>query len=311
MEVAVALGLRAGLITVDEALAGDWRGTPGLDLVKVVDPPPVSWAPLTAAGFRVQPAWITWTAPVGPSEAEFLTRLPRKERYHVRAGQKAAAEQGVRLKVVTPLDAPSFDEFLGLYEPQVAAMRHGVPYASMERDEILDQGEDYFAVQAYAPDGLVGSCVCRIRRDISTVVIRFATTAPGGRQQGLVRALYMRVFEAAREMGHREISLGSDPALYGHMTKPGLFAFKSGLRFTPVPSRLFGSMDDPDEATRVVSLERLTDPSLMISYQVDANTRVITADTPLRLDSVTADPTVERSAYDAPFAVDTGVILVP
>ncbi|HEX6340899.1 GNAT family N-acetyltransferase [Umezawaea sp.] len=308
MDVSTDLGLTTGLITVQEALGADWGATAGLDLVRVVDPPPDSWPALHAAGFRVHPSWITWTAPVGASEDEFLARLDGKERRSIRAGQRFASERGIGMKVVTPLDAQSFDVFLGLYEPQIAAMRHGVPYAALERDEILEQGDDYFAVQAFAADELVGSCVCRIRRDISTVVIRFATTAPGSRQQRLVRALYMKVFQTAREMGHAEISLGTDPALYGHLTRPGLFSFKSGLGFTPVPARLFGSMDDPDEATMALRLDSLTDPSLLVSYDVGGTGRATAP--PLRLTVLAGDPDTDTSPYGAPFLTGVDVLAV-
>lgn len=309
MDVTTELDLTTGLVTVGEALGTDWGATTGLDLVRVVDPPPDSWPELHRAGFRVHPAWITWTAPVGPSEDEFLARLTGKERRSVRAGQRFAAEQGIGMKVVTPLDAQSFAAFLGLYEPQIAAMRHGVPYAALDRDEILAQGEDYFAVLAFAADELAGACVCRIRRDISTVVIRFATTAPSSRQQRLVRAMYMKVFQTAREMGHAEISLGTDPALYGHLTRPGLFSFKSALGFTPIPARLFGSMVEPDEATMALRLDSLTDPSLLVTYQL-GGTGPITVETPLRLTVLARDPDTDTSPYDAEFLAGVDVLPV-
>jgi len=309
MEITTALGLTVGVLTADEALDPDRPPHPGLDLARVLDPPPAAWPDLRRAGFSVHPAWITWTSPTGESEDAYLGRLSGKERRSVGAGQRFADDQGIVFKVVTPLDAPSFDAFLALYEPQIAAMTHGVPYAAMERADILDQRADYVAVQAIAGDDLVGSCVCRIRRDVSTMVIRFSATAPGNRQQRLVRALYMRVFDTAREMGLREVSLGSDPALYGHMTRPGLFAFKSALRFTPVPSRFFGSMDDPDEATRVLRLDALTDPSLLLTYDVRGADR-IGIDTPLRLDLLTGDADTDPAPYRAPFLQGTDVVHV-
>ncbi|PRY45239.1 GNAT family N-acetyltransferase [Umezawaea tangerina] len=311
MDVTTALGLTTGVVTVHEALNTNWVARSDLDLVRVVDPPADSWHALHVAGFRVHPSWITWTATVGPSEEAFLERLSGKERRSVRAGQRFVAEHGIATKVVTPLDAQSFDAFGVLYEEQIGAMPHGVPYATMERDEILAQGEDYFAVMAYDADDLVGACVCRIRRDTSTVLIRFATTAPGSRQQRLVRAMYMRAFQTAREMGHTDISLGTDPALYGHMTRPGLFSFKAGLCFTPVPARLFGTtMDDPDEATMVLRLDKLTDPSLLVTYQ-PAGTAPITRHTPLRLTVLTGDLDTDVSPYGAPFLAGTDLLLVP
>lgn len=303
MDVETTHGLTTALVTVDEALTFSPHG--GLDVVRVVDPPAAAWPALARAGFAVHPSWVTWIAPVGSSEDDYLARLTGKERRSVRAGQRFVASEGIALKVASPLDEASFDAFLALYDVQIGSMRHGVPYARMERSEILAAGSDYFAVLAYLSDALVGACVCRLRRDISTVVIRFASTAPSSRQQRLVRAMYMQVFQTAREMGFNDISLGSDPALYGHMAKPGLFAFKSALRFTPVPARFLGTMDDPDEATKVLRLDALTDPSLLLSYQLDG-VEEIAQHTPLRADLVT-NGEADLGQYDAPFLTDVGV----
>jgi hypothetical protein len=303
MDVETTHGLTTALVAVDEALTFSPR--PGLDVVRVVNPPPTAWPALLDAGFAVHPSWVTWLSPVFPSEDEYLAQLTGKERRSVRAGQRFVSGEGIVLKVASPLDAVAFDAFLELYSPQIAAMRHGVPYAAMERSEILDAASDYFAVLAWDGDTLAGACICRLRRDISTVVIRFASTAPSSRQQRLVRAMYMQVFQTAREMGFQTLSLGSDPALYGHMAKPGLFAFKSALRFTPVPARFLGTMDDPDEATRVLSLDALTDPSLLLSYNVTGVSE-ITVGTPLRADVVSSGQ-VELGQYDAPFLTDVGL----
>jgi hypothetical protein len=312
MDVTTTHGLTTCQVSADEALRTDWAARRDeLDLVRVVHPEPSSWLALRQAGFAVHPAWITWISPVEASEDAFLDRLSGKERRNIRSGQRFVAEAGIRMKVVAPLDPPSFDAFLELYDIQIGTMRHGVPYARLEREEILDQGGDYFAVLAVAEDGLAGCCVCRIRADISTVVIRFATTAPDSRQHRIVRAMYMQAFQTARELRHRDISLGSDPALYGHITKPGLFSFKSLLRFVPIPARLFGSMDDPDEATRVLRLDALTEPSLLLSYQLSAGTTRITEETPLRLDVLTGDPGTDLRPYRAPFLADLGVRRIP
>ncbi|GLZ33861.1 hypothetical protein Lesp02_60490 [Lentzea sp. NBRC 105346] len=295
MDVEITNGLATGLVTVDEAL--HLRSRPDVDVLRVIDPPASSWPLLRAAGYAIHPSWITWLAPACASEDAFLARLTGKERRSVRAGQRFVESEGISLKVVTPLDAQSFDAFLSLYEPQIASMRHGVPYAAMERDEILDSADSYFMVLA-SSDSLVGACVCRLRPDISTVVLRFCSTAPSSRQQRLVRAMYMQVFQTAREMGFRDISLGSDPALYGHMAKPGLFTFKSALSFTPVPSRSLGTMDDPDEATLVLRLSALTDPSLLVSYAPDSSLRA----------DVFSSGVVDPRAYSAPFLSDVAVV---
>jgi GNAT superfamily N-acetyltransferase len=307
MDVEAAYGLKTGVVDANEALHVDWASRcDGLDLMRIVDPEPSRWPALELAGFGVHPAWVTWVAPVGASEDAFLARLSRKERWAVRAGLRFVTDHGLRMCVAAPLVADGFDRFLELYDRQIAGMRHGVPFARLERDEILDDGADYFAVLAYDEDTLIGGCICRKREDISTAVIRFATTVPESRRQQVVRAMYMRVFATARELGFRQVSLGSDPALYGHMAKPGLFSFKSRLGFTPVPSRLFGSIDEPDEATMVLRLDALTEPSLLLCYEPPSNGQ-ITLDTRLRLDVLSNDPDADVAPYRAPFLASVTV----
>lgn len=310
MDVEIAHGLTIARVDADEALSRDWAGGgDGIDLVRVVDPERRSWPALQKIGFAINPAWIVWLAPVGASEDAFLSRLSRKERWNVRAEQRFVAERGVQIKVATPLDAQAFDAFLELYDRQVGAMRRGVPFARLERAEILDHCTDYFGIQALVDNTLVGGCVCRVRRDVSTVVIRFATTTPDSRQHRVVRAMYMQVFQVARELTCGTVSLGTDPALYGHLAKPGLFSFKSALRFTPIPARLFGSMDDPDEATRVLRMDGLTDPALLLCYHLPANTgdEEVTADTPLRLEVLTRSPDTDLRPFGAPFLADVAL----
>jgi hypothetical protein len=310
MDVETSYGLTTGLISAGEALQTDWRSRRDeLDLVRVVDPEASSWPALQRAGFGLHPAWITWISGVQESEEAFLAGLSVKGRRSVRVAQRLVADAGIQMKVAMPLAADAFDAFLELYDRQIGTMRHGVPFARQERAELLEQGDHYFAVQALAGDALLGSCVCRKREDVSTVVIRFTTTAPDSRSQQIVRAMYMHVFQAARELGWPHISLGTDPALYGHIAKPGLFSFKSSLRFAPTPARLFGSMLDPDEATLVLRLDTLTDPSLLLCYQLPEHgaTDPVTADTPLRLEVVTGHQEVDLSPYRAPFLAGVAV----
>ncbi|MEV5509368.1 hypothetical protein [Streptomyces orinoci] len=54
---------------------------------------------------------------------------------------------------------------------------------------------------------------------------------PRSASPGPICACYMQAFQTARELGCQEISLGTDPAFYGHVAKPGLFGFKSARRF--------------------------------------------------------------------------------
>jgi hypothetical protein len=259
---------------------------------------------LHRAGFRVHPAWITWLSPLGASEEDFLARLSKKERTTIRAARRGATERGIELTVTAPITPAVFDGFLALYEDQVAGMEHGIPFARLERDEILAHADDYFTVEAWAAGRLLGCCVCRIRRELSTVVIRFATSARDSRMQNVVRPMYMEVFDTARRLGYATISLGSDPALYGHIARPGLFTFKSGLRFRPVPTRRLGWIEDPDEATMVLRLDALTDPSLLVCYAhgpaLQRGEEASSSDVPLQLSVYTACD-IDLSPYRAPF----------
>ncbi|MFF4209113.1 GNAT family N-acetyltransferase [Streptomyces sp. NPDC001796] len=313
MVVETTYGLTTALVTADEALHTNWASRRReFDVVRVVDPEPHCRPQLRRAGFAVHPAWVTWIAPAGPSEEAFLDGLSGKERRSVRAGMRFVAEQGIRMKAVVPLDPDTYDTFLELYERQISTMRHGVPFARHDRDDVLAHADEYFAVQALADDTLVGCCVCRVREDVSTVVIRFAATAPDSRQHRVVRAMYMQAFQVARELGCRDISLGTDPALYGHIAKPGLFSFKTALRFTPIPARFFGTMDDPDEATRVLRLDALSEPSLLLRYHLPADdgSGPIAEGTPLGLDVLITEPAPDLVAYQAPFVRDVDVRLV-
>jgi hypothetical protein len=258
MRIETSHGLITCMTDPDEAVSTDWTSwRDQVDLVKVIDPDRSCWPALHRAGFRMHPAWITWLAPVGASEGDFLVRPSRKERTAIRAAQRGVAERGIEFRVTAPVTAAAFDAFLSLYDDQIETMEHGIPFARLERDGILAQA----------------------------------------------RPMYMAVFETIRRLGFGMVSLGSDPA-YGHIGQPELFTFKSGLRFTPVPSRRLGWIDDPDEATLLLRLNGLTDPSLLVSYLFQPGAPVgevpPTVDPPLQLDAFTSGH-LDLSRYRAPF----------
>ncbi|MEV5509367.1 hypothetical protein [Streptomyces orinoci] len=68
-------------------------------------------------------------------------------------------------------------------------------------------------------------------------------------------------------------------------------------------------MDDPDEATRVLRLTALTEPSLLVRYHLPENDRSgrITTATPLGLDILTTEPNFDPAPYGAPFLAEVGV----
>ncbi|MFD8393969.1 hypothetical protein ACFV2N_33375 [Streptomyces sp. NPDC059680] len=143
MVVETAYGLTTALLTVDEALHSDWvPWRDKLDVVRVVDPDPRCRPQLRRAGFVIHPSWVTWIASAGASEEVFLDRLSGKERRSIRAGMRFVAEQGIRWKTVVPLDADTYDRFLELYERQISTMRHGVPFARYDRDDILAHADE-------------------------------------------------------------------------------------------------------------------------------------------------------------------------
>lgn len=301
-------GLRIGEVCVDEAMEID-RTAVDLDIVRVVDPAPDSWPALRAAGFAVKPAWITWLSPVMDSEESFLERLSANERRNVRLGLRFVEEEGITFREISPITPDALDDFLCVYRRQVAGMPYGVAFACQQRGELLAEKDSFLLLEARAGDEVIGGCLCWLRPDVSTLQIRFVTTVPSSRQNRLVRAMYMRGCELARGLGYERVSLGSDPTVFGHMARPGLFSFKARLGFVPVPARLFASDPEPDEADLVVRLGTLSEPSLILSYhhEHDSDVAAVTLTTPFRLDVVTSDADTDISPYRSPFLADLGL----
>lgn len=271
LDVVEVNGLRVAHVTADQAMGTDWAArAPDADLVRVPDPQPADWPALRKAGFAVKPNWVTWGAPLRADETEFVARLSANERRDIRYGHRFVAEHDVSFVVDTPLRPKLLEDFLAVYEQQIQGMRHGVPYARQRQDQILAQRESFFAVYAYQQDTLIGGCLCLMQPQTSVVRLGFSAARPTARQGMLVRALYMAVFAQARAMSYRWMSLGTDPSLYGHLAKPGLFTFKSRLGFVPVPLQAIDPDDDgADEADRILRLSALTDPALVLHYGDD------------------------------------------
>jgi hypothetical protein len=252
--------------TVDEALAltPDLPAPAGTTLVRVVEPPAASWPDLAAAGFLRKPAWVTWLAAAG-TDTEYVGRLSRKSRQDLRRAWGRAEDAELRIEVQEPVEEENLDTFLDLYEERVEEMTYGVAFARQCREEILHGGQDY-AVLAFEGPRLVGGCLCQRSPEADAVRLRFSAVEPRWREASLARVLYMRAHRTAHEQGFRWVTLGNDPNLYGHMTKPGLFYFKARLGFDPVPAGLLGPRHSGDVADRLLSLDRLTDPTVMLGY---------------------------------------------
>jgi hypothetical protein len=267
MDIVDRYGLTVAEFTTEEALAaaGPWRG-PDVDLLRVIDPHPRDQARLTAAGFIVKPSWVNWVAPLRDSEAEFLGALSSNERRKMRRGLELAASAGLHVEIRSELEEGPLEEFLSVYEKQVAGMRNGVNLARGEQRSLLDQSGSHIGVFAYEGSRMVGGCVCRLRAEDSLLQLRYVATADVDKRGALTRALYMAAFRAGRDMGCTRMSLGNDTSLYGHITSPGLYEFKKRLGFTPLPSQTVDPGLGGDDADRFVSSRALTDPSLLLAY---------------------------------------------
>jgi ATP-grasp domain-containing protein len=299
-------GLRRLSLTAEAALARPWEADPdGIDIVVVEDPPRERWPELAATGFRVKPRWITWGRRAYADESAFLAGLPQGERRNVRQAQRFVAEQRLLLDVDSELTPDTFAEFLGLYDAQIAAMRHGLPAAHAVPATVAGLA-DYFFVSARAGGELVAGAMCRLSPREDAVRIAFPAARPDARAGRIFRALYLLAFAEAHRRGFGWISLGSDPTLYGHIVAPGLFTFKSRLGFVPVPLHHLDPTDDGcDEAELVLRTERLSDPAMSLCYARPPD-RLATWDDPVpfRLEVLTGLPAPDVRPYRASFVTD-------
>jgi GNAT superfamily N-acetyltransferase len=308
--------LRVVTIDVATALDGDWQRRFGsAEVVRVGGVAPRHWHPLRAAGFTVKPAWITWGAPLRGTEEEFLAALPVAERRNVRASQRAADAAGTAIGVV-PLSAQVLARFLPVYDAHIAGMPNGVPYARQHRLQLLRDRAAHVAVLAHQDGELVGGCICRVHPEHDLIKIAFTATRPQARAARLTRALHMAAAQHGRDLGLGWVSLGSDPALYGDLTMPGLFTFKARLGFAPIPIRCFdpSDIDAPDIAEAVLSLRTLNDPALSLGY---CDPQDLTRDwhwaepPPWHLQVLSTRPDVDVRPFQAPFVRHCTTRLLP
>jgi GNAT superfamily N-acetyltransferase len=264
-------GLSVAIVSAEEALSLslDRRALPGINVLRVPDPPAASWIDLAKAGFVCKPSWITWISPVCGADEQWLARMPKRSRYDVRRAMEAAAAE-LRQVVEQPLTAAALDEFLVLYERMVAKMSHGVGFAASLREGLLAE-ERHYAVYFYGAKGMVGGCLCLEIPRTDTVKLRFSAVDSVWRDRSLARALYAECVTVARRKGYRQVTLGNDPNLYGHIPQPGLFTFKARLGFVPFPAEPFGVNPWRNEADLLLSLDGLNDLVLMLGYLGDAS----------------------------------------
>jgi predicted N-acetyltransferase YhbS len=260
-------GLPVAEADADEAAAVcRSEGLPGAAVLRVISPRPEDWGLLAATGFVRRPVWVTWLAQTPGSDEEYQGRLPRKARQDLRRALVRADGAGLRLVVEQPVRAARLDVFLALYESRIADMAHGFAFAAQLREAILDN-ERELAVWAFEGDTLVGGVLCQESPREGALKLRFSAVEPRWRAASLARVLYLTAFRAARQLGHPLVTLGNDPNLFGHVAKPGLMLFKSRLGFEPVPAGTVVPAMAGDVADRILSLDRLTDPAVMLAYR--------------------------------------------
>ncbi|MCX2181309.1 GNAT family N-acetyltransferase [Streptomyces sp. SKN60] len=291
-----SMGLPMALVDVDQALSGDWREYEGkVDLIRVQDPPVESWTRLREAGFLPKPQVVAWRAEVLDSEERYLGTLPRKDRYDIRTAYRRAGEGGLRVGT-EPLTAGLLDEFLELYERQVAAMRHGWAVAVEQRRNILAEAGSYCAVTVRSQGTLVAGCLNQDVPAKDEIRARFSAVSSDHRHDSLARLLYWEMLREARGRKRRWASLGRDINLYGHVVKPGLFSFKSRLGFAAVPGQLLEPGSGSHQADRVVRFKELTDPTLLLSYAPVAGEAAALA-APLQLNLCTPSEELDTGPY--------------
>lgn len=308
MEIRTLDGLPVALVDAAEALRTDWTAFRGrVGVARVPMPPRRRRAELARAGFLSKPARLTWIAATRDSEESFLGELSFRDRKNIRVAQRRAAADRVRFDVVKPVTPRLLDEFLALYRAQVAEMRHGIVIAAEHADLFIEESAHCYAVAAYISSKLVGACLAQECPAENLVRLRFAATDPARHRSGLARAMYLSAVDAARQMGYGQAGLGTDPNLYGHLVKPGLFAFKWRLGFAAVPSQSVLAGDGYDEADLVIGTEQMVEPVLFLSYACDGMPTSGRASPGLRAELYSRQPDLDARPYQTSFICDLRV----
>ena len=285
-------GIRVAKCDVEEALEDRWRtAADEIDVVRVSAPPPEAWAGLREAGFVCKPKLIRWYAAVGADDADYRSRMSRKDRWNLRNAERAAEEAGLTTEVVGPIGAELMDEFLVLYEQRVAEMRRGLNVAGGMRDDVIGN-ESFHSVVMRNPGGdLAGMIIGRVSFEVGAFRVNVSAVTEHWRRASLTRVMYARGSRLARELGLPRLCAGTDPNLFGFIAEPGLYSFKARLGFKPTAPELYSPGEAEHEADLVLRLDRLSDPSLLVGYLPDGG------DDDLVLHVFGSDPATDLRVY--------------
>jgi GNAT superfamily N-acetyltransferase len=263
-----SLGLCVAKCDAEEALATDWSSVAqDIDFVRVPDPPTESWTALRAAGFVCKPKLIRWYTGTADDETGFRARMSRRDRQNLRRAERIAHGAGLTIDVVRPIGRELMEEFLVVYEARVAERRRGLNVAGDQRDEIIGDEASLAVVVRDRAGHLVGMTIGHESPDGQAVRLSVSAVTPQWRRASLSRVMYARAADVARDLGRPRLTAGTDPNLYGVIAEPGLYSFKVRLGFTPTAPQVHAPEDRMDEADLVLSLERLSDPSLILGYR--------------------------------------------
>ncbi|MFJ9455874.1 hypothetical protein ACIRST_12415 [Kitasatospora sp. NPDC101447] len=267
MEIVEQDHLVVASVDLEEAEERAWeRAGAAVDVVRLLDSEGVPDGVIARLGFIARPRWLNWCAPVLGSEEEFADGLSGTERRNIRLGRRFVQEYGLRLGVRPGLTADYMDDFLAVYDQQIADMPRGKNFARRHRDRLLAAADEHVNVSLWEGTTLLAGSIWWKRPGLSVLQMRFSAASPGARSGRALRALYAEAMAYARGQGLTYVSLGNDPALFGHVVQPGLFTFKSRMGFTPVPSELLDPSLAGEFADRILTLRSLPDPSLLVTW---------------------------------------------
>lgn len=306
MKIADNFGLRVAHVDVEGALRHRWLDyRSAVDVVRVSRPEPASWTRLQAAGFAVKPAWLTWLMPTPADPSDFLGQLPQDVRRSFRRGLRYCESAPVDFELHARPDAATVDQFLVLYEEVISGMDRGVLFATDNRRMLFEQLDSTVVMLAFRGGQLIGGALWQTQSPPSTLYIRFNVVEQQERRHYLTWAMLLRAFEFARSAGFTTLTFGSDPNLYGHIARTGLFCFKHRLGFRAVPAQLLAT--GHDEADLVLGLDGLADPSFMVCYDLDRPPELVTLPyrqiscPALRGDLISHRPVTELKMFQAGF----------